>query len=570
MEKKNYSLVFYNSLDYRIEDYCDSVDIKDDNQNERISEIDENYMDSFLNKENCESSIIINENSFICKEVEMINDTSFIYNDDKNDYLNLLGMMDSSFSQPFPLKTSKDIFNNNISKKTRESSNLTGNNYKNFTQSFQNSTIKDKTFKYNDDSKYNNKKIINQNKSFKIEENKQLNESKYVNINNKTLIQHHKFIPLNQNEDYNNIFNNNKENSKYDFSSFSGNSKKTFNPNSQISFTELQNYNGIFFQYNRPKLDFSKISNSFIYNKDKSYTSIECNNQSIGQNKFIFPFRSKDNNSINSFYSNKKRKRSPNNYINESEMNMDHLYFSYIIDKSTNKFDFSLSQKDNKNKSLLFKIKKKKNFGRKKIFSGEIGKHKKSDPDNMRKKVKTLTFQFISDIINNELKRINMKDINKSFCPVKLLQINQQQASNSTKIYNLDLLNKSFKSIFSVPISGRSNNDQNHNRDLINKLYEIYGSGNLENLKKTEKIIKFMDMKFKDFFYYVKRIMDSPNFIENKGGDNEQVEGIIREFISKLDKYFNENDEEKVYNQKLKENIKNYPSVINNMKESKK
>ena len=44
MEKKNYSLVFYNSLDYRIVDYCDSVDIEDDNQNERISEIDENYI----------------------------------------------------------------------------------------------------------------------------------------------------------------------------------------------------------------------------------------------------------------------------------------------------------------------------------------------------------------------------------------------------------------------------------------------------------------------------------------------------------------------------------------------
>ena len=182
----------------------------------------------------------------------------------------------------------------------------------------------------------------------------------------------------------------------------------------------------------------------------------------------------------------------------------------------------------------------------------------------MRKKAKTVTFKILINIFNNRLKKLKRNDLN--FVPVKLLQINQQQASNTTKIYNLDLLNKSIKSIFSAPISGRYNNNQNHNRDLINKLYEIYGDNNSEN----PAIIKFMNMKLKEFFDYVKNLMDNPNFHGRKDDNNEQIEGIIREFILKLDIYFNENHEEEDYNKKLKENIKNFPSLITKMKNCKK
>ena len=146
------------------------------------------------------------------------------------------------------------------------------------------------------------------------------------------------------------------------------------------------------------------------------------------------------------------------------------VFIFQISNKFINKFEYSLIQYNNKNRSTLFKINKNNNCGRKKKDSGQKCKHNKNSPDNMRKKAKTLTFQLISEIINDELKKINIKDLNKSFCPVKLFKINQDQASNSTKLYNLDLLNKSFKSIFSIPISGRSKNDENHNRDLINKL----------------------------------------------------------------------------------------------------
>ena len=277
---------------------------------------------------------------------------------------------------------------------------------------------------------------------------------------------------------------------------------KIFEESSLIFFAVPQNYNE------------SEMNNCFINSKDNLYHPIENNYQNIVQNDI-------------------------NNYNNFKYLNI-------------------------KRKNTYFKITKNNNCGRKKKDSGKIGKHKKTDTDNMRKKAKTVTFKILINIFNNRLKKLKRNDLN--FVPVKLLQINQQQASNTTKIYNLDLLNKSIKSILSAPISGRYNNNQNHNRDLINKLYEIYGDNNSEN----PAIIKFMNMKLKEFFDYVKNLMDNPNFHGKKDDNNEQIEGIIREFILQLDIYFNENNEKEDYNKKLKENIKNFPSVITKMKNCKK
>ena len=92
--------------------------------------------------------------------------------------------MNNSFYKQLEVKLPKDIYNNKISKKTKESSNASRNNFKNTSQSFQNLTLKDKSFKYIG----NKKKKINQNNSIKIEENKQFNYLSNFNINNKTFI----------------------------------------------------------------------------------------------------------------------------------------------------------------------------------------------------------------------------------------------------------------------------------------------------------------------------------------------------------------------------------------------
>ena len=79
-----------------------------------------------------------------------------------------------------------------------------------------------------------------------------------------------------------------------------------------------------------------------------------------------------------------------------------------------------------------------------------------------------------------------------------------------------------------------------------------------------------MNIKFKDFFDYVKKLLDNKNSLEEKDFNDKQIEEIIRDFIFRLDKTLAENDEEKDFNEKLKEVIKTFPSVINNMKECKK
>lgn len=159
MEKKiYYPDNFDHSLSYKIDDYIDSNIILNEESEEfeennekdnRIFEIDEN--DFCQEYKNFETSIMINDKSFFIKEGEIIdnNNASFIYNnDDKNDYLNILEIIkekknnnvNSFFNQISENKSLKDISNNNNSKKTKESSNLTGNNYKNiqnFSQSFQ-------------------------------------------------------------------------------------------------------------------------------------------------------------------------------------------------------------------------------------------------------------------------------------------------------------------------------------------------------------------------------------------------------------------------------------------------
>ncbi len=488
-----------------------------------------------------------NEISFIFNETDLINDTSFIYNNDdnndNNDYLKLLGIMNNNNSfldkkinninsvltPQNEVKSSKDISNSNNKRTKDSSSNLTGNDYKEkkkFSQSFQNSLINDKEFLDNRKIKYKNY----QHKNIIIEEN---NGSKDLfNYNNNTFIGRTipNILPLDENEECNENFSSSKK-----LDSFFGNSRIKFNINSQLSFIDNQN-NATLFQYNKSKMNSSRFINSFINNKDKSYSSImssgRYNYQNKTQNCFSFQSSKKDINSNNSIYSNKKRKRSPNFFDKNQNMTKDNISFSKINNQFINKFDFSLKENNNK-KINLFNIRKNNNYGRKKKDSGEIGKHKDSAPDNMRQKVKTLTFKYIKETINDELEKINIKDF-ENISPVKLLQINNEQTSNTTQKYNLELLNKSIRSIFSVPISGKSNNKKNHNEELINKIYEINRNGNLEKQKKTNKIIKFLNMKLKDFFDYVSIIMDNKNLEDKIDCKDDDIEGIIKKFVLKL------------------------------------
>jgi hypothetical protein len=203
-------------------------------------------------------------------------------------------------------------------------------------------------------------------------------------------------------------------------------------------------------------------------------------------------------------------------------------------------------------------------LGEKKKNSGETGKHDKFSKDNLRSKVKTLSLKFLYEYFNKEIQKIDINDLNKS-ADWRLYEI--KSVDNKTKIYNLELLNQTLKSIFSTPISGRADKNENHNKDLIDKIYKINQEGNSE---KTKKIIKFFNMKYKEFFNYVKIIKDNKNLLGKIEGIDDDIKDMIRKFDLYLEENLSKDSKDKDYNQKLIELIKNFPSDINNMKEKKK
>ena len=448
-------------------DICDDDSIRSElnesNESIDINKIEEEkafkeYLNiiSYINNQSQQN---FNDNSLLFKEEEEdINDNVFLYKEEKEEDniedLKLIGLMNDF------LNNNKNISNN----KTNDNSN------KNMKNSFSFNTISKSNMKFKckknmEKNKNKIREIMEENKDFKF--NNFLNHNNY---NNLFIDRSFPILELEENKECDNTSFNNMKNTKVKNSSNLNNFAYS-PPFSMINF-EPNNFS--FIQKNNIQF------NSFIINNS-------INNKIDIYNNSFNIFGSIDKNKDNTILS-QKRKRSPNN--------KDKNKMKLTIDKKNNKngnimnnisdincninkkiiLNFSMNQNNNKMENILFNI-KKNNCGRKKKDSGQIGKHKKTDADNMLRKIKSLTFKIIFDIINDELKNINNEELNKNFLPAKLLQINQEQTKNTTKIFNLGLLNKSFKSIFSEKVTGRYNNKENHNRDLINKLYEINKKG---------------------------------------------------------------------------------------------
>ena len=271
----------------------------------------------------------------------------------------------------------------------------------------------------------------------------------------------------------------------------------------------------------------------------------------ITQLDFPCPNYIKPNDSINLPFSNQKRKRSKNKVIKS---------FPIIENNFLNNSE-DLAKKD---KKKLFTTKKKIILGEKKKNSGKNGKHGKNSNDNLRSKVKTCSLNFLYEYFNEEIPKIDINDLNKS---VDWKLYKKKYVDNKTKVYNLDLLNQSLKSIFSAPISGRYNKTENHNKELIDKIYKINQEGNSE---KTKKIIKFFNMKYKEFFNYVKIIKDNKNLQEKIDGLDDDIKDMVKKFDFYLEENLSKDNKDKDYNQKLIALIKNFPEDINNMIVKKK
>ena len=124
--------------------------------------------------------------------------------------------------------------------------------------------------------------------------------------------------------------------------------------------------------------------------------------------------------------------------------------------------------------------KKKKSFlGRKTKGDNEIRDHSKFTEDNQMRKIKSYFLKCIPDYVNSSL----------SFAHKRFLKIDKKVNQELKKDFNVELMNKTLKSIFlEFSICGRyseSKNGENHNAELIKEIYEK--NEETEAIEKLEK-----------------------------------------------------------------------------------
>ena len=115
-----------------------------------------------------------------------------------------------------------------------------------------------------------------------------------------------------------------------------------------------------------------------------------------------------------------------------------------------------------KNFSTLFTTKK---TGRKKKDSNEIGIHNKYCKDHIIPKIKTKIINALMTFINEIFSSNGFEE--------KLVQITGDRAKNTNTLYNRQLLEKSLKEFFSVPVTKKNGKKykEDHNIKILDKIY---------------------------------------------------------------------------------------------------
>lgn len=192
-------------------------------------------------------------------------------------------------------------------------------------------------------------------------------------------------------------------------------------------------------------------------------------------------------------------------------------------------------------------------------------KHDKFSLDNLLKRIKTLSLNIIRKELNSEIKSTNLYELQGK----ELLQVSQEEKIN--KQFYICLLNTTFREIF---IPQNYKNKKNNNKELIDKIYEIYErdkSGRDEIGRKLIDIVDFFNKTYLDFWNGLTNLLNSNNMsIEETNEYNKFFNSLLENFNSNIVKELNDKKESDDYIKKIQITIKNYPSIINNMKDVKK
>lgn len=326
----------------------------------------------------------------------------------------------------------------------------------------------------------------------------------------------------------------------------------------------------------------TKKDNSIKY--DKSMLMIDLNNFGTKQNIVMlfsirtYFFSNPDIESNNYFFTDYPSYNTPNNFFFDVNLEIENYslnQFNEIFGDNKNSNihsdkDYILTKKittSNKNEPINkkckgnepFEIKNEKEYSylKKKMKK----KHDNSAPDNVRKKSKVLLLSIILDGINDEIKKINISPLKGK------LKFFQEVKVNTTKEYNLLLLQKTLKSIFidginlkNEKLSGnlKIDNIKNQNIKIIEKIDEISKKENSEEEKIASEIKNFLEIKFENFF----SDLDNNEF-------NNIIMKNIRIKIEGIDQLLDKKKGNKDNKAKIKDYIKNFPKKIKAMKNYK-
>ena len=245
---------------------------------------------------------------------------------------------------------------------------------------------------------------------------------------------------------------------------------------------------------------------------------------------------------IKNIFLNKKRKKQideprkkfrKNMVLISNQKNKKDIEEKVMNNQSNKKVIFRLLKSD-KNRSKISSLKGykfKKQPGRKKKGSGEIGDHNKFSKDNMMRKLKNKVMESARKLINKMIK-IESNDEAKCYREIRKIEGVYSQELNIK--FNFWFYFQKLKDIFQFKMSSKySKGDLNSNSRLISKIYSI------EKRDKYPKTIQLFEMKFYEYYHEI-FLGEKKNwylYFDIKEKDNKyQLEYFLNNDGSKLDK----------------------------------
>ena len=256
--------------------------------------------------------------------------------------------------------------------------------------------------------------------------------------------------------------------------------------------------------------------NSFDPNESFQHSVLDNSFYNFGNEKKRTIFKLSNIDTLKEFISEKTEPISNGFMSRQENINIDINSIFNISNYNDDNVEEQNIAKDEDENNKTKKGRRKKN-----ILYKEEAKHKKSDEDNIIRKIKTNLFNYITNNLNN-----NLKDKNYKFYP-----LDKKFHMNLKKDVNEELLEKKIYQIYENELNYAYRIFGEKNKKLINKIFEE---------KNETKVIAILNMTLQEMLNYIR-------------------ENDLNAFLGQI-----RNKEEK-YNKKSDENIEDYMKKVSGL-----